>query len=86
MWRWLRRALGIPTDAEKVARRAFEMAHPEKPVWTMVAAEEETRVVVGVAYDWGGKPPRYRFFAVSSDLVNVHALVDDEPYQPKNLR
>jgi len=55
-------------------------------VWTTLAADEERRFVVGVFFDWGGKPPRYRFYAVDKITMLAAPLEDDALYRPKVWR
>jgi hypothetical protein len=87
MLAWLTRALGVPTAPEKAARKYFEASNPGVRVsWTTLAADEGTRCVVGVFYDWGGVPPRYRFYAVEKATLAVEELPDDSPYRPQVWR
>jgi hypothetical protein len=87
MWAWLRQPQRTPTPAELAAREAFAEVQPGREIcWTTVAAEEEARTVVGVFYDWGGKPPAYRFFAVERESGLATPVQDDAPYRPKDWR
>ncbi len=86
MWRAIKKMLGLPTEPEKAARQAFSKRHPDRIMWTTLAANETTRFVVGVFYAWGGIPPRYRFYAVEKATMAAEELQDDAAYRPKIWR
>lgn len=88
MWNAIKRALrlAVTTEPEKAARMAFRKRYPERIAWTTLAADEGVRFVVGVFYDWGGIPPRYRFYAVEKVTMAVEELQDDSAYRPKSWR
>jgi hypothetical protein len=82
----LRKLLGLPTDAEKAARRVFEAEHPaERVSWTWLEAEEHDRHVVGVAYGMM-RPPYRKYYAVSKQTNAVELILDDARYGPEHDR
>lgn len=83
MWQSLKRALGFPTQAEKIAREAFRRLHPDQRIaWSRLAADEPDRFVVGVFYG-DTKPPSYSFYAVSKTTAEVTPIDDGSAYRPK---
>lgn len=75
-----------PSDAEKASVAEFLAANPgEYVAWTTLAADEETRYVVGVFYG-DTRPPRYCFFAVDKATMEARVLEDDSDYRPKDWR
>jgi hypothetical protein len=86
MWEAVKRALGLQTEPERLAREAFLSLHPgEHVAWTHLTADETDRYVVGVYYGTT-RPPSYAFFAVTKGATHVEPLVDDEPYRPRVWR
>ena len=83
----LKRALGVQTGPEKLARREFARAYPDRRVvGTRLVSDEIERFVVGVTWDWGGIPPTWIFFEVLKSTGSVSPLTDDAAYQPRNSR
>jgi hypothetical protein len=81
-WQSIRKALGLPTEAEKIARQAFRRLHSDQRVaWTVLAADESDRFVVGV-FHGETRPPSFTFFAVSKAGGEAIPLDDDSAYRP----
>ena len=72
--------------AERVVLRVFRAKHPQfLDAYSQLVEVREDRFVVGVFF---GRcdPPRYKFFAVSRDLVEVRELEDDSAYRARGWR
>ncbi len=81
MQEWLRKLLGIASDAEKVACAAFERAHPrERVAWTKLLADEERRYVVAVFHGMSS-PPACALYAVDKTTREAAPLEDEPRYR-----
>jgi hypothetical protein len=82
----LRRLLGLRSNAEKAARRAFEAEHVgERVSWSTLEADEEDRHVVGLAYG-NTRPPQRKYYAVSKATKAVEVILDATRYRPLHDR
>lgn len=86
VWEALRKAFGLPTEPEKAARKLFRQRHPERIVWSAIAANEAGRFVISVLYNWGGVPPACRCYSVDKASGQVEELADDAAYCPQLRR
>ena len=86
VWKMFKKALGLRTEPEKIARAAFHRLHPDQRIaWSTLAADEKDRFVVGIFYG-DDLPPDYSFYVVSKTSAEVAPLADDSPYRPKDWR
>jgi hypothetical protein len=82
-WDRIKKAWGLSTTPEKVARAAFVEDHPDEHVaWTSLAADETGRFVVGVFYG-NTRPPRAKFYEVAKSDGIARQIADDAPYSSK---
>ncbi len=81
MQEWLRKLLGMPSQAEKVACAAFERSHRgDRVAWTKLVADENNRFVVAVFYGMSS-PPACVFYAVDKRTSEAAPLQDDTAYR-----
>jgi hypothetical protein len=70
----------------KRVRQFFRQHFPnESLAWLRLAAEEESRWVVGVFFG-DTRPPNYKFFAMSRASGEISELEDCSQYAPKRWR
>ncbi len=81
MREWLRKLLGMPSEAEKIACAAFERSHRgERVAWTKLVADEDARFVVAV-YHGMSSPPACAFYAVDRRTGEALPVQDDSAYR-----
>ncbi len=81
MQEWLRKLLGMPSEAEKIACAAFERSHPrERVAWTKLLADEDERYVVAVFHGMTSPPARV-LYAVDKATREAAPVEEEARYR-----